>query len=125
MGAPVPVRAPAETPGAGRGPAVINALIEELPNVGTPWPLEQRRAWLDLMETAFTLAYGGAAGGSMKTAMAARSAPKGRPAKAAKPKPPKKPKGIVKPDAGFHIDWQGFARDHKGNAVLPARCLIV
>jgi hypothetical protein len=116
MASPVPLRSAGETPGAGRGHAVINALIEELPAPGAPWPAAERKAWLELMATAFTLAYGKSEGHAMRQSVADGGA--SQPVRARKPRPPK-PVKITAAAAGFHVDRDGFARDHKGDRILP------
>jgi hypothetical protein len=37
---------------------LLEALIDKLPEPGTPWPHEDRASWLNLMKAAFDLVYG-------------------------------------------------------------------
>lgn len=116
MASPLRLQPIGEQPGIARSNSVVNALIEELPAPGTEWPAAQREAWLDLMRTAFTLAYGEAPGSAPA---AARKPARSAPAKAAKAKPAKAKPAKVHVDPGFHIDLEGYARDHKGSRILP------
>jgi hypothetical protein len=43
----------------------MEALIGELPDPGTDWPVEKQIAWLDLMGRAFGIVYGGDAAQQM------------------------------------------------------------
>lgn len=115
MASPLRLQPIGVQPGSARSNSVINALIEELPEPGTDWPAAQREAWLELMRTAFTLAYGEAAGAPAAPRKPARPAP-GKPSKA---KPARAKPAKMHIDPGFHIDLDGYARDHKGNRILP------
>lgn len=105
-----------EAAGASRADPLINALIEKLPPIGTAWPADQRKAWLDLMSQAFTLAYGATSGGAMRSST--QSEPTAKSGKA-KPRPPRAKAPLTKPEHQFTIDRQGMARDHKGDRILP------
>lgn len=106
-----------------RANSVIDALIEQLPPPGTDWPAEQRQAWLHMMETTFTLVYGGVAGGSMakrSPASPRRSARAPAPAVKAKRQAPVKPRP---PGPEFYIDRQGVARKAGGDPIVPCEVL--
>jgi len=113
--------------GQARRAPVIDALIEQLPPIGTPWPQLERDAWLHMMATAFVLSYGGPAGGGMTNAtraVASRGATPSRP----KPKAKAKAKGRTPapprtPDPEFFIDKQHFARKRGGDRIMPTNGL--
>lgn len=76
---------------------LVNALIAEIPAAGTPWPPDQRAAWLDMMGRAFDIAWG-------------NSAPP-------PPAPAAPTRLVAKPP--FYIDAHGAARNRKGKAIMP------
>lgn len=120
-----------DIPERGRDDSLIAALIEKLPPPGTRWPLVERKAWLEMMSTAFVVLYGGPAGGEMAQTAPARSrAPASKRKAAAKPKAraaAPKPAPVTKPqptslaplEPDFYIDKDGFARAAGGVRILP------
>jgi hypothetical protein len=124
MGSPISLRPIIEASaaaGVARSHAVINALIEELPPIGTTWPGEQRVAWLELMSTAFTLAYGAA---GVATRSASSPAARPRPAKAktrrAASRKPAKPTPLGPTGPRFFVDAGNFARRAGGARIMPS-----
>lgn len=106
-------------PERGRDDSLIAALIEKLPHPGTAWPADQRQAWLDMMATAFTVLYGGPAGGGMTraAALARRSSSRKPTKRGAKPARPQR-KAPIGAGPEFYIDKQGFARRAGGDRIL-------
>ena len=75
---------------------LLSALISKLPAGGADWPVEQRKAWLALMEMAFNTVYG-------VQATSAHVAP---------PKP-----AVVHT---FMIDEEGYVRGRGGKRLNPS-----
>jgi hypothetical protein len=99
----------------GKAHPVVSALIETLPAPGSPFGAAERQAWLGMMETAFTLAYGPIEGKAMpKTANAPVPVPKAKVAR--KPRAPK-PLGPTGPR--FYVDTDNCAKRAGGEPVSP------
>lgn len=120
---------------SGQHDPLIGAVVDKLPPSNTDWPAAARAAWLQMMENALAVVYGGPDGGGMTAGVhngsAWRPAPRtprtsvpasprrSRPAKKkSKAKPPKASKAPP-PPAEFYIDLQGHARNGAGETVLP------
>lgn len=111
-----------------RGPAranpLINALVEQLPPPGEDFPADERKAWLEMMEKAFTMAYGG----SKENAAPRRPGPPQRPKHPKRPNLTEKPSRAAKPIApgpAFYVDKQHFARKRGGDRIMPADVMDV
>lgn len=84
-------------------PPLIAAMIAMLPPEGQSWTTDQQNSWLRMMATAFEAVYGG----GRVTPMAVRESTMREPAK---PKPPRH---------AFFIDFDGVAKNGKGERILP------
>lgn len=100
---------------------LLSALVDKLPTAGTSWPAADRQAWLTMMNNAFDVVYGGAGGGSMRSAapQRPRPAPKKKPAAARRPTPAK----VLRAGPQFFIDRQNVARRAGGDRIMPAEVM--
>jgi hypothetical protein len=119
MSAPLKLELLDARKGPARANPLINALVEQLPAPGEDFPADERQAWLEMMEKAFTMAYGGAKAAPVprKPAIQKRRAP-------ARPKL-QKPVKPVKPGPAFFVDRQHFARRRGGERILPHEVMDV
>ena len=90
----------------------MEALIGELPDPGTDWPVEKQVAWLDLMGRAFGIVYGGDAAQQMSAPASTQSAKTAPPAKFGTVKKPKTA------DYDLIIDEGGYVRNAKTSKQL-------
>jgi hypothetical protein len=88
---------------------LIQALIAELPDAGTEWPVEKQIGWINMMTMAFGIVYGGDAAQQM-TAQDVKQA-----ASPAKFGAVKKPKAA---SYEFIIDEGGYVRNGKTSEQL-------
>lgn len=92
----------------------MEALIGELPEPGSDWPVEKQMAWLDLMGRAFGIVYGG----DVAQQLAAKpidTTPTTLPAKFSAVKKPAKSKALQP----YIIDENGHVMRANGERVLP------
>lgn len=101
--------------GSGAQDPLLSALVDKLPAAGSSWAAADRQAWLTMMNSAFDVVYGGAAGGSVSRAAPRRSGPAPKKKRAAQPKPK-----LIKPGPHFYIDRQSIARRAGGERIMPA-----
>lgn len=103
--------------GVARGNPLINALVEQLPAPGEAFPADERAAWLEMMEKAFTMAYGGT-----RVAPAQKPAAAKKPSARSKARPQaasRKPAPPVTAGPAFFIDRQNIARRRGGHRIMP------
>ena len=84
----------------------MEALIGELPDPGTDWPVDKQIAWLDLMGRAFGIVYGGNAAQQMTAKPNTQSVERAA--------PPSKFGAVKKPKQAvyeFIIDEGGYVRN--------------
>lgn len=80
----------------------MEALIGELPEPGTDWPVEKQIAWLDLMGRAFGIVYGGDAAQQLSAKPESHAdGPASAPAKFAAVKKPKPTYDLIIDDGGY------------------------
>jgi hypothetical protein len=105
-----------EKPAGGQHSPLIAALCDMLPAPGSSWPQAERKAWIEMMEKAFTVTYGVPPGGASSPAPRAPIAV--APTSTASKRRPKAPPLRIEP--AFYIDKQGMARKRGGERVMPA-----
>ena len=93
---------------------LIQALIAELPDANTDWPVEKQLSWLNMMAMALGVVYGGDAAKRIED----NSKPAEPASKLAAPPQPTQKK-IPKYDYPFVIEHNGHVLNAKGNRVLP------
>lgn len=89
-----------------------------LPPAGSEWPAAERTAWLGMMNTAFTLAYGAAEEMPMAPVARPAAAKRSRPAPARSA--PRRPRAEAKPrppGPEFFIDKEHYARRAGGDRI--------
>ena len=91
---------------------LLHALISELPDAGSDWPVEKQLAWLNLMAMAFGMVYGGDAAQQMGASTEKKTV---EPAKFGAVKKTEKPK----PTYAFMIDEGGYVMRGNGERVSP------
>lgn len=92
---------------------LIQALIAELPDANTDWPVEKQLSWLNMMTMALGIVYGGDA--------AKRIDDNAKPvelASAPAPQPAQTTRKKAAFDYPFVIDKSGYVLNAKGNRVL-------
>lgn len=93
---------------------LIAAMIAKLPPGGEPFPVEERLRWLSGMAMAFDIVHGAQAPVSIGSPL---------PGAIWQPPAPAKPALLAlvpkAPDHKFYIDRSGYARNQKGEQIMP------
>jgi len=105
---------------------LMEALIGELPEPGTDWPVEKQIAWLDLMSRAFGIVYGGDAAQQMSAKPEQVPAPTASSAKFVAPKKAKQTSyDFIVEEGGYVLNGKTKERlspeDVKGKTVYDMR----